>query len=285
MPSEISRLFLVGCPRSGTTLLQSLLAAHSQICSFPESHFCAAALDNRGFWARKLGLAAPYAKQRMQAFFALIGSPELAQYLPRRSTRANDYLQSFVEALDHAATVAQKTWWLEKTPGHIRFITHLEKCIALNPYQVIHLVRNGADVVASLYEVTHKYPEPWRGTWSIERCVKQWERDVALSLDCRTRPNHILVNYETLVDSPAVTLRKLCQSIGLPFEETLLQNYGQAAKTVTRSDEPWKDMQNRAITNANNQKFQTVFTPEQQQQVINLLNESSVQQALTSLKS
>ncbi|MGL4503377.1 MAG: sulfotransferase family protein, partial [Planktothrix sp.] len=34
-----NRIFLVGCPRSGTTLLQSLLAAHPQIASFPESHF------------------------------------------------------------------------------------------------------------------------------------------------------------------------------------------------------------------------------------------------------
>lgn len=32
------RLFIVGCPRSGTTLLQCLLAAHSQMISFPESH-------------------------------------------------------------------------------------------------------------------------------------------------------------------------------------------------------------------------------------------------------
>jgi hypothetical protein len=38
-PLQRTRLFLVGCPRSGTTLLQSLLAAHPQIASFPESHF------------------------------------------------------------------------------------------------------------------------------------------------------------------------------------------------------------------------------------------------------
>jgi LPS sulfotransferase NodH len=32
------RVFIVGCPRSGTTLLQCLIAAHSQMISFPESH-------------------------------------------------------------------------------------------------------------------------------------------------------------------------------------------------------------------------------------------------------
>ena len=33
------RIFIVGVPRSGTTLLQSLLAAHSELTSFTESHF------------------------------------------------------------------------------------------------------------------------------------------------------------------------------------------------------------------------------------------------------
>ena len=33
------RIFVVGVPRSGTTLLQSLLAGHSALTSFTESHF------------------------------------------------------------------------------------------------------------------------------------------------------------------------------------------------------------------------------------------------------
>ena len=32
-------IFLVGCPRSGTTLLQSLIAAHPLVTSFSESNF------------------------------------------------------------------------------------------------------------------------------------------------------------------------------------------------------------------------------------------------------
>src|SRR5258706_12754544 len=37
-PREVgSRLFVVGCARSGTTLLQSFLAAHPAVLSFPET--------------------------------------------------------------------------------------------------------------------------------------------------------------------------------------------------------------------------------------------------------
>jgi len=34
-----TRAFLVGCPRSGTTLLQAMLFAHPEIYSFPETNF------------------------------------------------------------------------------------------------------------------------------------------------------------------------------------------------------------------------------------------------------
>ncbi|MEM9163612.1 MAG: sulfotransferase, partial [Cyanobacteria bacterium P01_F01_bin.4] len=36
---QIGKFFVVGCSRSGTTLLQSLLASHPEIISFPESKF------------------------------------------------------------------------------------------------------------------------------------------------------------------------------------------------------------------------------------------------------
>ena len=35
----MKRIFIVGVARSGTTLLQSMLASHPEIHSFPETHF------------------------------------------------------------------------------------------------------------------------------------------------------------------------------------------------------------------------------------------------------
>ena len=35
----MARVFIVGCPRSGTTLLQAMLASHETVYSFPETHF------------------------------------------------------------------------------------------------------------------------------------------------------------------------------------------------------------------------------------------------------
>lgn len=60
------RFFIVGFPRSGTTLLQSLLAAHPQIASFPESYFFPNAVEKKGL--RILGISSLKAKENLQKF-------------------------------------------------------------------------------------------------------------------------------------------------------------------------------------------------------------------------
>src|SRR5687768_3975926 len=61
--NEIGRIFVVGCPRSGTTLVQSLLAAHSKIVTFTESH-----LFDKGF--RSLGGLLFVRHQQLQGYAA-----------------------------------------------------------------------------------------------------------------------------------------------------------------------------------------------------------------------
>ena len=151
------RFFLVGCPRSGTTLLQSMLATHSQIASFPESHLLlVSSRTRRGRWLRKAGIVPPDMRHRLQQFLQEVGHPEL---MPRRIYRLQPFITTFVGILDRLASFQGKTGWLEKTPGHLYYIDDFAR--ACPDARFIHLVRNGADVVASLYEVTQHYPEVW----------------------------------------------------------------------------------------------------------------------------
>jgi len=56
-----TRIFLVGCPRSGTTLLQSMLARHDRVFTFPESHLFARSVPSGGLF-RMAGLAGRHAR-------------------------------------------------------------------------------------------------------------------------------------------------------------------------------------------------------------------------------
>ncbi len=144
------RIFVVGCGRSGTTLLQSLLASHPEITSFPESHFFPQLRPGRR-WARKLGLISPRAPARFDAFVAAVGWPRRVR---PRLPLARGYARAFVRLLDAIALKDGKANWVEKTPHHLRYIDEIESYVPDAVF--IHIIRSGADVVASYYAASNE---------------------------------------------------------------------------------------------------------------------------------
>jgi hypothetical protein len=69
---------------------------------------------------------------------------------------ANPYTKAFIKILDEITLENGKSSWLEKTPEHLGQINYIERWVQRAKF--IHIIRNGDDVVASLYEVAQKYP-------------------------------------------------------------------------------------------------------------------------------
>lgn len=262
LPSEIAaRLFLVGCPRSGTTLLQGLLSAHPQVFSVPESHLYAKLLSSNRF-LRRLGFARRDAPERFEALLASLGLP--SAYFRSATVRA--YLLRLAEELDRATFADGKTVWLEKTPRHLYYTSDIAR--ALPDAKFIHLLRNGHNVVASLYEVTHAYPAVWGGARSVDSCIERWVKDTELSLSYEGNPNHLLVRYETLTENPEACLRRIFDFIGLPFSSAVHRDYRGAAQRVTAPGEVWKRSAQRSIEPTSHRKFIQLFTPEKQAYIL-----------------
>lgn len=236
-PKIAARLFLVGCPRSGTTLLQSLLSAHPQVLSFPETHFYSH-MPSSNRILRRLGLARWDAPVRFSQLLGTLGLPPVKA----GGWSVASYLRRLVAALDKATLEAGKTVWLEKTPRHLYYLDAIAR--TLPDAKFIHLVRSGPDVVASLYEVTHEYPELWGGQRSLELCVARWIKDIDISRRYQGKCHHFTVRYEALVDDPAASLRDLFDFIGVPADEAVLtrikMDYRGAAKRVIAPGETWK---------------------------------------------
>lgn len=267
-----NRIFLVGCPRSGTTLLQSMLAAHPAIASFPESHFFVKLLPRPVL--RSFGIASRRARNRLNQFLLEIGRSDLSCKLSRTALFMNQHTRAFVEILDTITEQQGKQLWVEKTPLHLHYIELIQSLIPEASF--IHIVRNGSDVIASMYEVTQKHPDAWQGARSIEQCVTRWLNDIEISRSFCDRPNHALVSYENLVEEPRSTLEQLCCFIGIPFDDSMLKEYCRVAKTVSLSDEPWKQSTQNTLLNANGRKFYQVFDELQRQQVMSRIGEVSM---------
>ena len=269
------RVFLVGCLRSGTTLLQSLLAAHEQIASFPESHFFER--FPRWGWRLRLGIVSRQHRERAQLFrfLADAGHSELEGLVPRHAIFSAQYVAAFVRILDTLTLSRSRSIWVEKTPGHLRAIDVIQRHI--RDARFIHILRNGPDVVASLYEVKKAYPELWGGPADLDGCILRWNRDVGLTRQYVGLPHHTVVRYERLVDHPAAVLDDACRFIGVGYRPDMLAGLGSGAQAVVLGTEPWKrGVLTGQVSGASVGKFERVFDEEQRRYILDRLVDHSL---------
>lgn len=232
--SRIGRAFLVGCPRSGTTLLQSLLAANPAIHSFPESHaFTWLA------WLNPWQLDAT-----IREFLRDARLEELTAELPAPSDEV-DYPALFIGLLDRATTASGARLWIEKTPIHLH---HLDEIRASVPdAKLVHLLRDGRETISSLYVATQSYPDGWGGRRSIEACARRWMEDVRRSLRYVNTDGHVHVRYWSIRAAPEATLHLLCDFLEVAYVPEMLDSHQDVAGSVVLADEPWKDPARSAL--------------------------------------
>lgn len=288
----LARVFLVGCPRSGTTLLQSLLSAHSRIHSLPETHFFQNLLhsEEHRLLSSAHGHARRRALQRWHAYrrgvLACCGwvegsrvrrawesIPEMTDACAERTVggwrghRLSTHVDRFVQALDRVSLQCGKQVWLEKTPDHLFYAAQIQRHIP--DARIIHIVRNGEEVVASLHRAAQQYPQ-WRPYLDIERAADRWNRATAESLSWLGHRNHLLVRYETLLAYPARTLSRVLRFLECADESGIWERYPGMARDLVRDDEPWKHCNFGALMDR--RKFLDTFPPAQRQRIRSMLS-------------
>lgn len=270
------RVFLVGCPRSGTTLLQSLLAAHPNITSFPESQFFIYLFSTYEPKRKRLGLSSRQVKPRLEKFLRESHASEMSYLLPKLPLPTVLYTSVFVRLLDRMAQQENATLWIEKTPDHLHYIDYIEKQI--RGVKFIHIIRNGIDVVASLYDVRKQYPKEWHvEPANVDLCLQRWLKDVNLSLKYHRAANHLLIRYEDLVEKTEAVLTQICHFMGVDYCPEMIDGYKTAAQRVALSREPWKQAVGQEIKNQNSTKFYTLFDQAQREYIQQRVSDVNLQ--------
>ncbi|MEG4453604.1 sulfotransferase [Microcoleus sp. N9_A1] len=244
----MKRIFLIGSPRSGTTMLQSLLAAHPEVISFPESKFFHYLLYKK--FAGKL-------PGRMEAFFKdEINRPELLQGFDD-SQSLGTKVSWFAGVLDGLAAEQNKSIWLEKTPEHIYFIDDIERF--LPDAKFIHILRNGMDTIASLHEATRNSHDLWGPGWDLNHCIHRWKEATLISHKYAKKSNHILVKYEEIVDNKVKKLEELCHFMGVEYDGKMLEFYQEKAASLSLNL-PWHQGIEREVKSSKIHKYHKIFT-------------------------
>ncbi|MEZ2302362.1 MAG: sulfotransferase [Microcoleus sp.] len=252
----MKRIFLVGAPRSGTTLLQSLLAAHPEIISFPESKFFQYLLYHK--FVKKF-------PARLSAFFKdEINRPEfLDNFDNSQSTELK--VSWFVGVLDSLAVEKQKSIWLEKTPEHLYFIKDIERF--LPDAKFIYIWRNPMDTIASLHEVTRISPELWGDGWDLDHCIKRWEEGVLTGYSHVHQSNHKLVKYENLLEDKTKFISEICDFLEIEYDSKMLVNYKAKAGNLSLNL-PWHQGLTRDIESTKVYKYHSCFKSQEIQYIL-----------------
>jgi tetratricopeptide (TPR) repeat protein len=211
--SDKTPIFVVGLPRTGTTLTERILSSHSHVESVGETLFLEMALlDESGRGGTR--------KMTPEAIGAL-GSKDMGAV-------ARGYLDAVHYRLGEAPM------FIEKLPFNFLYLGFI--AAAWPQARLVHLVRNPMDACFSMYKQVFTWAYPF--SYSLESLGRYYVAHDRLAQHWRTLLGDRLieVEYETLVADQEGQTRLLLDRLGLPFEQACLQfDQNQAPSTTASS--------------------------------------------------
>lgn len=199
-----------GAPRSGTTLLRTLLGRHPMIASGPETTVFLRRVSSPEDIGKRLGW-----------------DPAVIAQWQRESRSQVEFIERFQRVILERSG---KAVWVEKTPKNAGRFGFVRRHF---PYaKLVHIVRDGRDVVCSLRRTPFAKLDhaPSESVAAAQRCAVQWRAGVRAAKRFRRDPLYYELRYEDLVRDPEGTLRPLVEFLGLPWRDCVLVASGQSAE-------------------------------------------------------
>ncbi|CAN5526737.1 hypothetical protein BH11ARM1_BH11ARM1_18380 [soil metagenome] len=221
--TENGLFFIVGCGRSGTTLLQVMLDSHSDIALPNETHFYSV------FFRRKKGkygqmdspeLLESALDEVMQIDHFRAFGVEKAQVLAYAQSQKPSWETLFL-ALMTAFRVSRNVQKVgKKTPSHLGYLWDLYT--KFPDAKFIHVIRDPRAVLLSylkapFYKNFGKNPFHAMNAW---RNAADIHFDAVGRIDPK---RYTTVRYEDLVSKPKEELERLCGFLEVPFQESMLE--------------------------------------------------------------
>ncbi len=202
-------IFILGQPRSGTTLVDRILSSHSSVESLGEiNDFVIAFMGAAGDVKSKSELV----QKTKDIDFSLVGDAY-------RSSTAGRGIKA--------------PYLIDKTPANFLYIGLISK--ALPNAKIIHLRRNPMDSCYAMYKTLFRMGYPFSYTLedlgayyvAYHRMMEHWRREL---------PDRILdVDYEALVANQEEQSRRMIEHCGLAWEEACLDFHKNKSASATAS--------------------------------------------------
>lgn len=219
--SEPTPLFLFSLPRSGSTLLQRLLASHPTVSTVSEPWLLLPLVDT----LRDEDVFTDYRHRSYRTAFR-----DWVTDLPEGEETFRRDLAGFAHRIYDRLSDPDSRYFLDKTP---RYHVIADRILELFPdARAVFLWRNPLAVVSSMTET-------WAdGAWNVHLYRVDLYRglDRLVRTRDRFRDRTCAVRYEDLVTRPEDTVRTLCGYLDLSFETEMIDEFDQVDVTGAMGD-------------------------------------------------
>ncbi len=261
-------IFLLGNPRSGTTLLRLMLTCHRDIVVPPECGFAVWYYDKYRDWN----------PDQIPTFVEDVAAAKKFDTwgLTRGELSAaleEDPPASYAEA----ASRVYELYGRGRDRGFARwgdknnfYIDHVATLDTLFPQAVfVHIVRDGRNVACSykkLHATSFTSPYAPKLPWKIEEIADEWQANndkIEAGLAELAPERGVSIRFEDLVVDPEATLRSLCAALTEAFDPAMLDYHRTNASQQLEPAEllPWKQKTLRPLIRSEVDRFRRELEP------------------------
>jgi len=244
MNKTFQPIFILGVGRSGTSLLQSMLNAHSQIAFTPETHFIRYYLSKKINWEN--------AKESIVNDKYLHNLDIDISAILNNTKNAKDF---YIQALNIYLKKKGKQFIGDKDPKNIEYLKTIKSYFpnAL----IIHIYRDPRAVIASRLKAEWSKNNPlWQHILAYKAQINYFRKNRN-----SFHKNTIDVCYENLLAQPENELKRIVSMLGLQFEEGMLNYFNSANEVVKGKEKAWKENVYKPIMSENTEKWKKELNP------------------------
>jgi hypothetical protein len=261
---NIPPVFIVGCPRSGTTLLRLMLTAHPNISISSEGTYIYHLAPNFSSYAGQ-----PDITQGLKAlhedlggwlekvkFISSPGFDQLLAWVDRFGMSLRSIITFYGTWEARPLGKEELIWWGDNAPYHVNEIPFFDSLFPASKFLL--MIRDPRDTCAS-----RKRSLPWKT--NFEDCINNWKTSLLSGLvaGLTLGPTRVKnIRYEELVTKPREVLHEICGFLGVEYSEQMLTYYESSAALAIAELSHHVNV-GKPVFSSSIGKYRLVLTPEE----------------------
>ena len=213
MNKKVKPLFIISLPRSGSTLLQRILFAHSKISSIAEPWILFPLI----YSYKRKGILTDYGHYAEHD-----GVTDLIKNLPNKEKDYYKFINEFVTNIYSSLSGQNSIYFCDKTPRYYMVVSDIIKIFP--DAKFIFLFRNPVQIYASILSI-------WGSNRFNQLCRATFYHDLYEGLKILSQAYKLIKNksyavqYEKFVKNPEIYLQEIVDYLDLEYEKEMLLNF------------------------------------------------------------